>query len=62
MIIGFLGSYLYIGVSCDIQERKEKKSVFDFLSLILLLWYLYPNTNSKGRKNFLNYYFVLKKY
>ena len=23
-LIGFLGSYLYISVSCDIQERKEK--------------------------------------
>ena len=24
MLIGFLDSYLYVGVSCDIQEGKEK--------------------------------------
>ena len=36
----FLGSYLYIGVSCDIQERKEKMctrfSIFNTATIVPL--------------------------
>ena len=48
MPLGFLDSYLYIGVSCDIQEMN--KYVVDFLSLILLPWCLYSNFYTESRE------------
>ena len=51
MLIGFLDSYSYIGVSCDTQERKEKMCT-RFLSLMLLLWYLYQSVALDLHKQF----------